>query len=73
MNNNAITADEVITSVIEWENGTISTDTHRSIKQAESVLHTLRQQGMGCDGKIFPVKTSVCISPRGDYDIELPD
>ena len=53
------------TSVAVWPNGTlcdgldISTDTHATREQAEAVCSLLAKEGLGGEGKIFPLSTRV--------------
>ena len=55
----------VYESVVTWPEGTlqrsgnVSTDAHHSAEAAHSVCRALTEQGMGLNGRIFPVKTEV--------------
>lgn len=49
-------------SVVEWPKGMAlaqSTDTHDTLEQAEAVIDIIKRDGMGGEGKIFPVRTWV--------------
>ena len=46
-------------SVIHWADDAISTDRHPSIEAAKYVMRKLEQEGMGLEGKVFPLSTVV--------------
>lgn len=37
----------------------VSTDTHMSVEHAATVCRALEREGLGCEGKIFPLRTWV--------------
>lgn len=74
----------MFTSNVEWPKGTIAggdgdvtIDRHQTKEQAEAVCNILRRQGLGCNGKIFPVRAWVdgkddqpkTTEPQRDYGI----
>ena len=42
-------------SVVIWDNKTHSRDRHSSPQHAQAVIEALIEEGMGCEGKVFPV------------------
>lgn len=46
-------------SVVIWDNKTHSRDRHPSPQHAHAVIHAHLYEGMGCEGKVFPVAAMV--------------
>jgi len=61
---------KAFTSHAQWPDKTTSTDQHETREQAQAVLSFLKQNGLGGDGKVFPVATWVTPDekPKGKAD-----
>ena len=46
-------------SFVVWDNKTHSRDKHLSDVHASAVIGALEREGMGCEGKVFPVAAMV--------------